>query len=385
MNSKPLNVVYIGPQSFPIGGATTKRRRYMVDYMNANGIPCHYLCCDFKQRGKRCNETRGMYGNCDYVDITPIADSKKYLNFWRTGKKQLKDWYKVDRKNILIFDTLLGWFDYPFYCFAKKIGYHVVFDQVETSYLQNGKMSFAHSLNIKLGEWLSDKAYKQSSAFVISQALWEENATRYPDRKLCLLPNSTPVLNNTPKTKIGTPLLLLYSGTYAPKDGVNHLIDGVIEAHNKGCKCKLILLGKGNAEDMKVLQKTEGKEYIEYRGYVSDEELLQTMIQCDVLCMTRTNSRFANFGFPFKLSEYLSTGNILLATSVGDVSRYVKDKKSAYIVEPENSLAIASAILHISANHEEALQVAKNGLEQMKLHFNIENVGNKFADFLSTL
>lgn len=380
-----MNVVYIGPQSFPSGGATTKRRRYMVDYMNANGIPCHYLCCDFKQREKRCNDTKGLYGKCDYLDVTPIADGKHYISFWRTGKKQLKEWYKDNCKNILIFDTLLYWFDYPFYRYAKKMGYHVVFDQVETSYLQNGKVSFAHSLNIRLGEWLSDKAFKKSPAFVISQALQEENSNRYPNRKLCLLPNSTPVLNDIPKTKIGSPLLLLYSGTYAPKDGVSDLIDGVIEAHEKGCNCKLILLGKGNVEDMKVLQKAEGKAYIEYRGFVSDEELLQTMIKSDVLCMTRTNSRFANYGFPFKLSEYLATGNILLATSVGDVCQYVNDKKSAYIVAPESSTAIANAILHISNNHEEALQVAKNGFESMKEHFSIEIVGKKFVDFLSLI
>lgn len=98
MIEKSLNVVYIGPESFPEGGATTKRRRYMVDYMNANGIQSHYLCCDFKQREKRINDTRGLYGSCDYLDITPIADAKRYLDFWRTGKKQLKEWYKDGTK-----------------------------------------------------------------------------------------------------------------------------------------------------------------------------------------------------------------------------------------------------------------------------------------------
>lgn len=385
MNSKPLNVVYIGPQSFPFGGATTKRRRYMVDYMNTKGIPCHYLCCDFKQREKRCNDTAGVYGNCDYLDITPIANGKKYLNFWRTGKKQLKDWYKDDCKNVLIFDTLLCWFDYPFYRFAKKIGYHVVFDQVETSYLQNGKVSFTHSLNIRLGEWLSNRAFKKCPAFVISKALWEENATRYPGRQLCLLPNSTPILNDVPKTKIGSPLLLLYSGTYAPKDGVGYLIDGVIEAHEKGCNCKLILLGKGNAEDMKVLQKAKGKAYIEYRGFVSEEELLQTMIECDVLCMTRTNSRFANYGFPFKLSEYLATGNILLATNVGDVCQYVEDKKSAFIVDTENSNSIAKAIKYVDTHHEESLKIAFNGFSVMQKRFSICCIGELFTSFLKKI
>ena len=98
--------------------------------------------------------------------------------------------------------------------------------------------------------------------------------------------------------------------------------------------------------------------------------------------MTRCNSRFANYGFPFKLSEYLATGNIVLATNVGDVCDYIENKKSAYIVPPESSYSIAKAILHIHSNPEEAFTVAKGGLEAMQKHFSIENVGKVFVDFL---
>ena len=59
---KKLNVVYIGPQSFPLGGATTKRRRYMIDYLNSQNIQSHYLVTDFKQRGGQKNPIEGHYG-----------------------------------------------------------------------------------------------------------------------------------------------------------------------------------------------------------------------------------------------------------------------------------------------------------------------------------
>ena len=380
--NKPLNVVYIGPQSFPVGGATSKRRRYMVDYMNAHDIQSHYLVCDFKQRGKRQNATEGTYGQCEYQDITPLANEKRFLAYWKKGKSILKKWYMEEAKNVLVFDTLLCWFDYPFYSYARKLGYKIVFDQVETSYLQNGKVSLWRKLNLYFSEWLSDMAFRHSSAFVISSALMKENTARNPGRKLCLLPNSTPVLNNTPKQELNLPLRLLYSGTYAPKDGVEYLIDGVIEAHDNGCECILLLLGKGNSNDMKVLEKIKGKKYIEYRGFVTDEELIDEMVTSDVLCMTRCNSLFANYGFPFKLSEYLATGNILLATNVGDVCQYVTDRKSAYIVEPENSHEIAKTIKHIISNSDEAIRIANGGFDIMQKHFSVERVGRTLENFL---
>ena len=385
MDNSNLNVVYIGPQSFPIGGATTKRRRYMVDYMNSHNIPSHYLVCDFKQREKRSNAVCGLYGQCDYFDITPLAEHKRYFKFFKEGKRYLKACYIEGKQNVLIFGTVLSVFEFPFYSFAKRIGYKIVFDQVETSYLENGESRLLHRINIRISEILSNSAYRHSAAFVISNNLFEEVHNKYPRRQICLLPNSTPQLSKASRTTINEPLKVLYSGSFAPKDGVSFLLDGVIEAHEHGANIELNLLGKGQQKDMEVLRFAERKDYIHYLGYVTDIELEQQLLEHDVLCMTRTNSRFANFGFPFKLSEYLATGNVVVTTDVGDVCRYVKDKESAYVIPAENSHAIASTLQYIICHPAEALLVAKGGLKAMRQYFSIEKVGRIFADFLNRI
>ena len=385
MDNKSLNVVYIGAPSFPAGGATTKRRRYMVDYMNNHGIQSHYLVCDFKQRDKRLNDISGRYGLCDYIDITQLAADKKYLRFWNEGKKQLKAWYVDSRQNILIFTTILSLFEYPLYTYAIKLGYKVVFDQVETSFLQRGYVSKIRRLKIIVSYWQSNKTNMRNATFFISKNLWKENQTKYPQRQICLLPNSTPQLCSTPRKTLNAPLRILYAGTFAPKDGVKFLLEGVIRAFENGCPLELILLGKGIPQDMKVLEIAKGKGYIKYAGFVSDDELNRYLLSCDVLCMTRINSRFANFGFPFKLSEYLATGNIVLATNVGDVCDYLVDKVSAYIVPPEDNQAIADTLCHIASHHQEALVVAEGGLKAMQQYFSIDVVGATFVDFLKRL
>ena len=241
-------------------------------------------------------------------------------------------------------------------------------------------------LQVRLSEYLSNRAYRECPAFVISTALQKENETKFPGRKLCLLPNSTPIIKAEPKTTFNSPLLLLYSGTYTPKDGVADLLGGVIEAHNSGVDCRLILLGKGTANDMKVLDKAVNLDFVEYRGFVSDEELEETIKKCDILCMTRTNSRFVNFGFPFKLSEYLATGNILLATNEGDVCRYVQDKVSALVVvPPDDPKAIAEAIKFVIDYPEESLEIGLNGFMVIDKYFSIDTVGATFVTFLENI
>lgn len=385
MRQGNLNVVYIGGDAFPVGFATTKRRRYMVDYMNSHDIQSRYLVCGYKKHHNIKNPTHGWYGSCEYRDITSLATSKNYIAFWRQGKKQLREWFAKDMRNVLIFSTTISVFEYPFYLYARKLGYKIVFDHVETCYWKYERTRFIRKMYLNLSEWLSNKAYRHSAAFVISKNLWNEVLESNPNRKVCLLPNSTPQLCQRAKKTFSSPIKILYSGTFASKDGVKYLLDGVMEAREAGANIELTLLGKGVKADMAILDSVKDKAYIRYLGFVPDEELIEHLLESDILCMTRCNSVFANYGFPFKLSEYLSTGNVVLATSVGDVDDYVRDRESAYIIPPEDSHAIANAILHIEANPEEALNVAQGGLEAMRQHFSIEKVGETFVSFLSGL
>lgn len=378
MENKPLNVVYIGQQTFPKGAATTKRRRYMVDYMNNHNISNHVLVTFYPGDFFK-NDKSGFYGKTEYLDIKYLLVKGKICQYYSVGKTHLRKWYQPEAQNVLIFPTVLNFFDYPFFRYALKLGYKVVFDQVETSYLKSGNLRLKNRIYYSLNEYFSKKAYRKSSSFVISSALLEQNRQQYPDMQLQVLPNSTPILRNRSMQRLNDTLQVLYSGTYGEKEGVSYLIEGVLAAISKGCKCKLVLLGKAS-EQLSI--QYAGKDGVEFKGFVSDEELVSLLKESDILAVVRTNTLFANYGFPFKLSEYLSTGNIVMSTKVGDVCEYMADKKDAYLIEPENSDAICETIMHIENNEEEAIKIAANGLKTMKAKFGIETVGHTFDQFL---
>lgn len=384
-----LNIVYIGPLSFPLGYASTKRRRYMVDYMNEQHITSHILSTRYKKTKSITNTSIGKYGSdSEYCDISHLFKPISITLYYKTGKKKLKEWYVPDKKNILIFHTNLPIEDFPFFQYGLKLGYKIVFDQVETSYIAKGtEASIKRKCYIGLCNIVTNYAYKKAAgSFVISTALKKQNEARYPNMPLCILPNSTPILSKTSKQELSNPIKILYSGTYAPKDGIKYLIEGFMLALKSNIQCELILVGKGRDKDMDNVNKAISQcSHIKYFGFVSDEELIHIMQKCDILAMTRNNSVFANYGFPFKLSEYLATGNIVMATKVGDVCLYLKDRYDAYLLNPESAKAIADTIIEIAQNPQKAIAVAQKGLETMKQKFSINHIGPIFIDFLSKI
>lgn len=382
---KELNVVYIGADKFPVGAATSKRRRYMVDYMTQKGIQSHVLVTRCAQINSE-NDKDGKYGYCDYHDICSLFGSS-ILQYYNVGKNWLKVWKDDSKKNVLIFPTILDIIDYPFFSYAKKLGYKVIFDQVETSYRAKGtKTAFKSKLHIFLNEFVAKRAYsKCDGSFVISEALKLQNKENYPNMPLGLLPNSTPILQKTKKVSFAEIPTILYAGTYAPKDGVESLIKAFLKVLEDGYVCKLVMTGKGKKEDMKVLDLVKDNPHVEYLGRVSDEKLNEVLLSSDILTMTRVNSKFANFGFPFKVSEYLATGNVVLATKVSDIEQYLTHLENAYLVEPENVDEIAAGIKYLLDNQDKALEMGEKGLEVAKDSFGIDVVGDKFVRFLERI
>jgi len=79
-----------------------------------------------------------------------------------------------------------------------------------------------------------------------------------------------------------------------------------------------------------------------------------------LLCC-RSNSEYANFGFPNKLAEYLSVGIPVIATRVGDMEQYIKDNENGFLAEPENVEDISQIMARILANPTISNQVGKKG------------------------
>src|SRR5690606_35014547 len=91
-------------------------------------------------------------------------------------------------------------------------------------------------------------------------------------------------------------------------------------------------------------------------GFISSKELYCYNQLADLLFVCRSNSPFANHGFPWKLGEYCMTGKPIIATRVGDIEYYFKDGENMFIVNPEDSNAIADKVAYVFTDYPRDLK-----------------------------
>ncbi|WP_285009805.1 glycosyltransferase family 4 protein [Pedobacter faecalis] len=388
---KPLNVIFTGRLSFPNGIASVKRRKYIIDYLNATAVKCRVVCLrqSKKDLEKFNNPDHGYYGATEFINFSSVFyhGLTGKVSYYKQVSAFLKKCYDENSTNVLIFHTSLGIDDLPFLLYGKHLGYKIIFDQVETSYVAKGvNISLKSKIYATINDVITKWGYRQADAFfVISTALQKWNRERY-NQPICLLPNSTPIIRSVKKEAFSNPVKILYVGTFTPKDGVDYLVKAFKQLVSYRSDVRLILIGKGIKRDMDVIMSLiENEKNIEYRGYVDDDELYTVLRESDILTMTRSNSVFANFGFPFKLSEYLATGNPVIATNVSDVCLYLEDKKNACIAVPEDVESIFESLKYLVENEEKALEMGDNGLMVVKKHFDVDKNGKKFVEFLKQL
>lgn len=367
-----LNIVFIDRLTFPLGQASTKRHRYMMDFLvSCDDVRVSHFCT--WPNPKFANESEGIYNNViKYKHTLRKSPYKIY--------KEVRKWLintRCTEDNIVIFSTTLHIEQFPIFYLAKKLGYKIIFDVVENYDSKELKVDKVKLYTHKITKFF----YKNANGFIVISSLLKELFSKY-QKPISLIPNSTPLKSINLKEAFSKPFNVVYAGTFAHKDGVSYLIKGFDDfVHKHNFESNLILIGRGKT-DKESEEIISSNPHILRTGFVSDEELDSLLSRADVLAMTRCNSQFANYGFPFKLSEYLATGNTVIATNVGDVENYLTDRENAYIVEPNSHLAISDILYHIYSHEKEAVSVGKKGQEVVSKHFSIKGNGHKLYEFI---
>ena len=281
---------------------------------------------------------------------------------------------------------------------AQIFRYKIVYDIVENiEHYDLRKSSFRSKFKNYTSRILLKQLYKNGSlCFGISTGLVEFC------RKICIdkipvihLPISVDVeyvkkFKQTGKT-ISEPekIQVFYGGSFGFKDGFEYLLKGFELACEQNENIQLILTGKVSKQmEDKVQTLINSSKYhkrIIFLGCLSTEEYFTTMANADILCMCRINNEYANFGFPFKLGEYLASGNAIIATNVGDVSQYITNNKNAILIPSESEKQICDAILLIANDSQLKINLGKAAYETALQYFSSQDVGSFLFENLKKL
>lgn len=172
------------------------------------------------------------------------------------------------------------------------------------------------------------------------------------------------------------------------KDGVDVLIKSFAKFHKVHPEYQLYLIGRAASdeilENLRTLSKFLGlEESVVFTGQIPPSEIPQMLVDAKILALARPNNLQAQNGFPTKLGEYLSTGNPVVVTSVGEIPLFVKDGVNGFLADPDSPDSFAEKLIWVADHIEDACAVAAHGRKlaenefsyktQSKVLFNLMN------------
>ncbi|WP_223910407.1 glycosyltransferase [Geobacter sp. AOG1] len=391
MDKKQINVVFMGNFAYPDGMADSKRIQSFMEYLVGKGASTNLIL--LRQGGQKVKKPKqnGYYKGIKYITIGNEIDKDLRTIYtipiyFIQGIAAISNYKKIQAKNILYCYNGMSFENIVFIIVAKMMGYYIVLDIVEDNTFVQERLHLLAKFKWVSTEVLERYTAKFADAVVVISHYLKDIYDKSVGKTIpvCFIPISAKCLSEGKSHSPQHPFKFVYSGSFAKKDGVELLIRAFDRISERHPDCVLLLTGKGaNLPDIQKL--ISNHPAIRYVGYLEDNEFYNFLQQADILCVTRIGSTYANAGFPFKLGEYLATGNPVIVTNVSDVCLYLENMKDAIIIEPDNATAIQNAMEYCINNREEIKVIGKNGLSKCNQFFNPDANGLKLLELLHSL
>lgn len=369
-------------RDYPVGLACTKRVHQLIKYLSRQGAMITVISyrSTFEQP-----QQKGEFENIDFINLGRTVRLKpshllKIIPYFFSGLKTISKLKDRTRTNILYCTGSISIENLPFILWAKAKGYNIVFAIEEDFSHFDDKIKFISRFKYWTISKLDSLTCRTASALVVISSYLYKKYSNKAVKNIILLPITANLNNESNKSVFNDPPEILYAGTFGDKDGVGFLIDGFRMLRAGGTNAKLVLIGQSAQQKLYKEKYAEASDII-FKGYVPDESFYPMLRHADILCMCRTGSGFANAGFPFKLGEYLATGNPVISTRVSDVEYYLSDE-DAFLIGSDNAAEIAEALKKAISNPSEALLKGRNGLNKCKEHFSAEKNGRMLMDLI---
>jgi glycosyltransferase involved in cell wall biosynthesis len=178
------------------------------------------------------------------------------------------------------------------------------------------------------------------------------------------------------------PFTIVYAGSLTDVNGVPELVAGFTRLAGSGYR--LIVAGRG-PEEGPIVRAAAQDARIEFRGYLSEAEVLALYAEADLLLNLRITKRIrTDYFFPSKLIEFLATGVPVLSTATGHVREEFGEV--LFLLEDETPEALAARISDLAAmDAGRRWAVAAAAREQVLGSHRWSVLGQKLATFIRQL
>ena len=322
-------IVYVGPYSFPNGGAAARRilgvclaiRDAGFDVVVATG------------------QMESEYNHKEFKGIPVISLNErkheklpkllKHFMYLKLGSETVSwlDSLQDKPKAVVLYS---GYSPYLIRVgnWCKKNNVRFVFDAVEWYEAPSIISSFVspYYLNISLAMYFL--LPRLGNLICISSFL-----EKYYTERGCQVIKIPPVLDSNevqPQSVLGNPVIKIsYTGNPGKKDLLEYVIRAVSEINSEGHLVELHLAGDCDA----VIDKCSGYDLscVRYHGFLSHEDTLSLVRASDYTVLFRPYQRSSEAGFSTKFVESISLGTPVLGNITSDLAEHLLDGITGFI------------------------------------------------------
>jgi len=396
-----MKVIILTGEPFPNGMAATNRIKCYAHAIKEGGIDCEVLI--FRRTEVYGKQPKNVDGQGTFEGIlfrfiggTPLRGSHAIIrqlndrvDAWRTKKYLNRNLQKGD---VLFF--YMG--EYVklmlrFMSIARKKGAFCVQNLDELPYGTSAETKRAIQLRKTT---LEQQLPKIDGVISISDALFDlaKRHTR-PSCKHIKVPIMVEYNRYCIKESLQPEIpYIFHAGTLSQqKDGILGMLEAFGMAKKKLNKpIKYILTGNietsSHPEELRqIIQKYNLEDSVEFVGYLNRDQIREYLANATLVISNRPKSQQDYYGFSTKVGEYLASGTPLLMTNWGEAVNWLENGRSAYIIEPEDTDALADAIVHVFTHPEESKQIGITGQEVCRQCFDYRNWSKPIVDFFNQL
>lgn len=181
---------------------------------------------------------------------------------------------------------------------------------------------------------------------------------------------------------------VLFSGSVAYRKTIDFVLDSFMAVSQGYPDLKLVLTGMEVGKhawlfDGVKARGLEGK--ILFTGFISRNALLSAYRGASALLIPLFDDEQSQARFPTKVAEYLLSGRPVVTNRIGDVADFLKDKETAYLVEPNDVRAFSEAIRNVLEHQSQAETIAQKGCQVAKENFDYKKHGKRLYSWLGVL
>ncbi len=278
----------------------------------------------------------------------------------------------------------------PIINISKKLGVKVIADCGEY---------YGFSLHSLLNGMLFQQAYfryfqmkKLDGITFVAHHTWDQRADKLnlPKVHIPSITIDKQIFRTSPSNnKI---IHIVFMGRLWSREMPNIIFKALKKCVDEDLKFKFHLIGTRNNNYrekywMNKLKKIKAlSNFIKVYGYVDNYFRDRILAEADMFILLREEKKETDYIFPFRLPEFLMSGNLTITSKVSPISDYLKENYGVkFISKSNNPNELANLIISLSRQPQKRYEIGANGREFALNNYSFEVIGKRLSSFLKNI